>query len=237
MGTTRMGPPHKLILDLKDQFGVKQFIETGTFLGNTAVWAAAHFERVQTIEFSREIYEQTCAQHSNIPNINFHFGDSRAVLPTIMSGLTEPALFWLDGHWSGGLTYGETDECPLIDELEVINTSPHAHFLLIDDARLFLSPPQEPHRPEQWPTIAQVIHTLEAGPHRPYMVVIEDVIVAVPEAARETVIRYCVDVNTRAWQERGAANSVPLTTRGVAEIKHGMELLYAGVSRRLRGES
>ena len=46
MGALRMGPPHDLILLLRDAFGCEVFIEAGTYRGDTAAWAAGEFARV-----------------------------------------------------------------------------------------------------------------------------------------------------------------------------------------------
>jgi hypothetical protein len=70
------------------------------------------------------------------------YGDSREELGPIIER-EDNILFWLDAHWSGGETYGESDQCPLIKELEVIfRYSKEKNFaILIDDVRLFLAPP------------------------------------------------------------------------------------------------
>ncbi|TLY34310.1 MAG: hypothetical protein E6K62_06060, partial [Nitrospirae bacterium] len=137
------------MLQLKGKYALEDFIETGTYQGGTAVWAAAHFDRVTTIEFSRSLYEETKAQHDGASNLSFLFGDSREALRAIVPTLRQPAIFWLDSHWSGGQTYGQNDECPLLEEIEAITSSVHTHFLFIDDARLFAAPPPRPHRIDQ----------------------------------------------------------------------------------------
>lgn len=203
MGLVHMGPPTELILQLKDRYKLMDFIETGTYHGSTCVWAASYFDNVTTVEYSKEIYEETLARHRNIQNINFIFGDSRSVLKTIVPKLTRPAIFWLDSHWSGGKTYGENDECPLIGEIHAMQKSKYAHFIFIDDARLFMSPPPRPHRIEQWPSIDEVIEALKSSSHKHYIVIVEDVLIAVPEYAKDVVASYCQEINTKAWKEYG----------------------------------
>jgi hypothetical protein len=48
-------------------------------------------------------------------------------------------LFWLDGHYSGGVTGIGSLETPIIKELQTIFNHPLSkkHVILIDDARLF----------------------------------------------------------------------------------------------------
>ena len=229
MGIVRMGPPADLMLGLKQRYELKHFVETGTYYGGTAVWAASHFDRVTTIEYSRVIYEETSARLASIENINFIFGDSRTELRKIIAELTRPAIFWLDSHWSGGETHGENDQCPLVEEIRAINVSHHSHFVFIDDARLFMSPPPRPHRIHQWPSIGEIIETLKSGSHNYYLVVIEDVIVAVPGYAREFVADYCQEVNTRAWLEHGRSVKESTTLRGFKLIDQGLRLVGEGL--------
>lgn len=202
MGIFRLGPPTGLILKLKELFQIEDFIETGTYKGDTAAWASEHFSRVQTMDLSRELYDQAVRRHAQKKNIKFIFGDSRVELAKVVPLLEGPAIFWLDGHWSGGATYGENDECPLMRELELIHQSPHDHFLFIDDARLLVSPPPKPHLIEQWPTLSQVVSALNEKSHRPYVVIVEDVIISVPQKAQEFLADYCQDLNTKEWNDR-----------------------------------
>jgi len=229
MGLVRMGPPSELMLQLKDRYELRDFIETGTYYGGTAVWAASHFDNVTTIEYSREIFEEAVARHGKVRNINFIFGDSRSVLNAIVPKLSRPAIFWLDGHWSGGQTYGENDECPLIDEIYAINISTHAHLLFIDDARLFTSPPPRPHRIEQWPSIGEVIEALKFGNHKYYIVVVEDAIIAVPEYAKDPVASYCQEINTKAWKEYGKRQSESAIKQGGRLTVQGLKLMGLGL--------
>ncbi len=234
MGLIRSGPPTELMLELRRHYDVHDFIECGTFLGSTAAWAAGHFEHVTTVEYSRELYEQAAAQYGGLPNVTFVFGDSRSALRQVVPTLQRPAIFWLDSHWSGGNTYGENDECPLIDEIQVINASPCTHFAFIDDARMFTAPPPAPHRPEAWPTIDTVLTELKASQHAYYIVIFEDVIIAVPETARPTVVEYCQRASTLAWQHHLDSLNERCASRGLRLIGQGMKLLGEGVRSRLR---
>lgn len=200
MGLIQPGPPTLLVCALRDRHDIEYFIETGTCLGETAYWASQYFSKVLTIEYSRDLYQQCTQKYAHVKNIEFLFGDSRARLMEIVSHLETPGFFWLDAHWSGGATYGEGDECPVVQELEIINRAAHDHFICIDDARLFLSPPPPPHRAEQWPDIAAMLQILTQTRHRRYIVIIEDVIIAVPEVARPVVVRYCQETNARLWE-------------------------------------
>lgn len=213
MGALRMGPPHDLILLLRDAFGCEVFIEAGTYRGDTAAWAAGEFARVVTVERAAAIHQQAIEAHGDLANVRFMLGDSRDALREVVPGLERPAMLWLDSHWSGGLTYGAGDECPLLAELAVIAQAPVEHVVLIDDARLFLSPPPRPHDPAQWPSIDEVVDALRGGGKRPAVAVIEDVICCVPAAVKELLVGYCQDVATRAWEATSAAAEPSLAWR------------------------
>lgn len=195
-----LGDCRGLMLVLKKEYNLPTFVETGTFQGGTSVWASEHFQKVFTIEFAKHIYEATSSTYSHIKNIDFLWGNTKEQLKFVVPQLKEPALFWLDAHWMGGGTAGENDECPLLEELEIINNSECEHFILIDDARLFLSPPPNPHRIEQWPGLNEIIATLSAKKSR-YTVIFEDAIVSVPDRAKAVVAQFCQDFNTKAWEE------------------------------------
>jgi hypothetical protein len=180
--------PKELILSIRDEFAVDCFLETGTHRGHTAAWAAKHFSLVVTIEASPELHQAAAQQHRLLANVRFVLGDSRTALAAELAALGAPAVLWLDSHWSGGETYGEQAECPLLSELEAVRASPLDHFVFIDDARLFLSPPPRPHKAEQWPTLTEVMAALTVDRPRG-VVVVGDVFVAVPVEAASFVQR------------------------------------------------
>ena len=195
MGAVRSGVPITLALKLRDALGLKAAVETGTFYGSSAAGLADHFEQVWTIELSDRLWEEAKARHSARANIVFLHGGSEDVLPTLDTG--GPALYWLDGHWSVGETAGESNQCPVLDEIRAIDNSAWAagSAILIDDARLFLAPPEAPLDRTQWPTLMEVVDLLRASTDR-YVTLLEDVIVAVPQETRRLVEDYGMSV---AW--------------------------------------
>jgi hypothetical protein len=227
MGIIRMGAPTDLILELGSQFKVKNFVETGTFLGATAYWASQQFDRVITIEFSQQLYDDAIVKYKNTQNIEFLFGHSKTKLNELVNKLDGASIFWLDAHWSGGLTYGENDECPLIEEIDIINSSQVDHFILIDDARLFTAPPQSPHKVEHWPNISEVIDALRSKFPDKYIVIIDDVIIAVPSSAKPLVANYCQELNNKVWQEYQILQNK-------ADLQKGFDLIAADVNVRIK---
>jgi hypothetical protein len=202
MGLIRMGPPEELVLLIRDNSGISTFVETGTFFGNTASWASSQFKKVITVERSESIFNKAVETYGHVQNIEFRLGDSVTELSKLIPTLKESSIFWLDSHWSGGETYGQDDECPLIEELKIFRSASSKHVLMIDDARLFNSPPPLPHRKEQWPTLMQVVETLKTIYQNPYVVLFEDVFICVPAELKELVSDYCQKQNTQSWKER-----------------------------------
>lgn len=225
MGIVRMGMPQALVKMLVDDFSAPIFVETGTYYGQTSEWASTLFEKVFTIENSRELYEQTADRYKGVGNINFLLGDSRTHLIDLARTISEPTIFWLDAHWSGSNTYGKNDQCPLIEEIEIINTCQSDTYLLIDDARLFLSPPQPPHDIKQWPSLTEIVFALQATNTSRYIVVIEDCIVAVPAHAKDLVAAYCQKVNTDLWQKH-------IEELKTSDIKKAIHLIKKSVDMR-----
>ncbi len=77
MGIVRMGSPIKLIENLVSQFNIHNFIETGTYQGNTAFLASQIFNQVITIEFSEELYQQ--AKNIVIPIFVRHTKEAKTI--------------------------------------------------------------------------------------------------------------------------------------------------------------
>jgi hypothetical protein len=184
MGAIRFGVPRELVLWLRDTFKAAVFVETGTNQAETAVWASGHFERVFTIEAYGPLYQRAIEAFGHRKNIQFLKGDSRTHIKDLLTSLTKPAIFWLDAHWCGECTFGKGEECPVVGELELLNTSKVPHVVLIDDARLFLAPPPLPHEASHWPDIATICEILSMGDKKRYVVVHEDVIIGVPNVAK-----------------------------------------------------
>ena len=221
MGDIRMGPPERLVLGLRDALAAKTFIETGTFRGATAEWASRHFDQVHSIERAEALYNETGKRLGQVSNLELHLGDTREVLPDLVATLQAPAILWLDAHWSGGITSGEGDECPLLDELAIADQASAEVAVLVDDARYFLSAPPAPHSLDDWPDLAEVVTVLAKGRER-YVAVTEDVIVSVAMNHRDVVVEHCRQLATAALPKKSALRrGLRNATRGLKRLKSG----------------
>jgi hypothetical protein len=202
MGIVRPGPPEPLVLALRDALGADTFIETGTFRGATAEWASREFATVHSIELAEAIYQETRDRIGGIANLKLYLGNTRTLLPELIAGLQSPAVLWLDAHWSGGATSGESDQCPLLDELAIADTARQPLAVLVDDARFFVSPPPAPLNLDHWPDLVTVIERLSNGGQN-YVAVTEDILVAAPMAHRPVVVEHCRRIATEALPKKG----------------------------------
>ena len=60
-----------------------------------------------------------------------------------------------DAHWCGGERVGRV-ECRLLDELRCIGGR-RRDVTIIDNVGYLIHPPPEPHRPQEWPTMQEVL--------------------------------------------------------------------------------
>jgi len=121
----------------------RSWIETGTYQGSTTRFLANRFPKVCTIEPSTELFFETKLKLRGYSNVTMLRGASEKRLLEAINMSTPPLSFWLDGHYSGGITFRGPMDCPLVSELEQIRQNVKAkdiHVVLIDDARLFEGP-------------------------------------------------------------------------------------------------
>lgn len=190
MGLVWPGVPIRLVTALRDELGLAVAIETGTFSGDSAAALAPLFDRVVTIERSPELAAAAANRLRSLPNVTVMEGHSAEELRKLSKTLTRPFLAWLDAHWCMGGT-GTDDECPLLREIAVLDSAPAAlgSCLLIDDARLFQGPPPPPHDRNAWPPLMEVFDALRHH-HPRYVTLLEDIVIATPPEARDTVGDY-----------------------------------------------
>ncbi len=122
----------------QQKYNIKTLVETGTYLGDTLYALAHDFVELYSIELSEHYYKLAQLRFRNYSNVHLLQGDSGKVLKELVPKLNNPALFWLDGHYSGGLTAKGDLECPVYEELKAIFSSAYNHIIFIDDARLFV---------------------------------------------------------------------------------------------------
>ena len=128
----------RLLRQCAARYRLRTFVETGTFAGETTAALAASVERIISIELDAALAEAARVRFAAAPHITILEGNSGELLRRAIASLTEPALFWLDGHYSGSITARGGQDSPITDEIEAILAHPAGgHVVLIDDARYF----------------------------------------------------------------------------------------------------
>ena len=113
-------------------------METGTYLGDMVAAQLRAFSRIYSIELDPGLAEAARVRFAPWPHVSILQGDSATVLPVVLRDIDRPCLFWLDGHYSGGITARGDRVTPIVRELEAILDHPvRGHVVLVDDARLF----------------------------------------------------------------------------------------------------
>lgn len=137
--------------ELRRQYGLDMFVETGCFLGRSLEQARrAGFERLLSCDIC-ERYVRKCRKR--FPQAQIVHASSTAMLegllPTLQGGR---ALFWLDAHFPA--TFGLADEVawryPLPRELELIRRSRQGwerDVIAVDDLRVIRDPGNPRWRP------------------------------------------------------------------------------------------
>lgn len=134
-GSPRPKVPHlvkqRTLTYFARRFNLNVLVEGGTNLGNMINVQKNRFRDIYSIERDDYLAARAKLRFSAYPNVHLFHGDSGEVLPQVVRGIAEPALFWLDAHWGA-------ESAPIRQELDCIYRHPvRDHVLLIDDARYF----------------------------------------------------------------------------------------------------
>ena len=138
-GSNPPAPPHvkrAVVAGYAQRFKPSAFVETGTYRGDTVARLRRLVPQVVSIELAPTLANDARKRFAKYPSVEVKQGDSAVLLPDVVKLLTEPSLFWLDGHFSGGST-ADSGESPIMKELDAVLATDLHHVILIDDARLF----------------------------------------------------------------------------------------------------
>jgi hypothetical protein len=186
--------PKEISLELAAVANAQVFVETGTCLGRTTKWASTYFKKIHTIELSEYLYNKTKDKLISKGNIIPYLGDSKVVLPEILKAVNTNAVFWLDGHYSGGVTAGVEDPCPLLKELEIILSRDNDDIIIIDDARLYTG--------GGWPSIIEIFRKIEEiSKNKKYLQICDDHIYIIPQnnKYKEIILDYILKRSILLW--------------------------------------
>jgi hypothetical protein len=122
------------------------WIETGTYLGDTTSILSKVAKLVYSIEPEPTLFSKAEEKFRNISNVKIMKGLSEEVFPTLLPTIAGNVCFWLDGHYSAGITFKGPQDTPIIEELTAIEpyiTKMDKIVVMVDDIRCF-----DPKNPE-----------------------------------------------------------------------------------------
>ena len=128
----------RLIINRAKEYKPEFFVETGTLFGDMTYAHRNRFQRLYSIELDDRLYERARRRFKNYPHIRILHGNSGEKISEVLREINRPCLFWLDAHYSGGITAHGEEMTPIFDEIRHILNHPNKkHVIVIDDARLF----------------------------------------------------------------------------------------------------
>ena len=123
----------QFMLEEIQRLGIKSFVETGAFRGDSLSWIADRFDGpCYSCEINSMYYKVARLRTGLKSNVILRNLDSRIFLEEIAWDVKTPMLLWLDAHWG--------KDWPLVDELRFLQKGDR-YLALIDDFQI-------PGRPE-----------------------------------------------------------------------------------------
>jgi hypothetical protein len=128
----------KLQVLLRSNLPNATWVETGTYLGDTCDFLSKIAARVYSTEPGPELYTKAKERFQKVAHVSIHNEISETFLPSLLPTLSGNVCFWLDGHYSAGVTFAGPNDTPLREELKAIENN-ICHFenvaVLVDDIR------------------------------------------------------------------------------------------------------
>lgn len=155
--------PKSLMLKIRDIYNIHNFIETGTYLGDTTKFACLNFEKVFSCEICKRYYDKSKKDLSEFENLYLFYGMSIDFLSSICCRLDSPSLFYLDDHIYK--PKNGVNKNYLIKELDICLNLNYAHFIIIDDIRKILYP-YGMGKDVEWPSIIDIVNCINKSKHK-----------------------------------------------------------------------
>ncbi len=111
----------------------RHYVETGSYRGFMIDDVIDEYDVIHSIELSRKWYHYCREKFSQDTHVHLYEGDSQAVLPLVLENIDEPAVIFLDAHYSGGTTARGEEDTPLLKELDIVGRRHHEDIIIIDD--------------------------------------------------------------------------------------------------------
>ncbi len=135
-------PQHIKIRILKsNSLNNATWVETGTYLGDTTSKLSKIAKNVISIEPQYELSVFASIRLKRFKNVEIINATSENSISSVLERISGPTCFWLDGHYSGDVTFLGFNISPISDELGTIANYLKANevVVFIDDFRLFVN--------------------------------------------------------------------------------------------------
>lgn len=118
------------LLYLTEKYNLDNFVETGTYKGQTLKSLYPYYNNLYSIEINKDLFDMNIEKFKNYKNVHLYLGDSAEIINDVTPLVKESTLFWLDAHES-------ITENPILKELKTIINNCCNYVIVIDDLRLF----------------------------------------------------------------------------------------------------
>lgn len=134
--------PHfiKLNVLLRNGLDGAVWVETGTHTGTTTRVLSTVAKHVYSIEPEPTFFSRAAKMFANVSNVTIVRGLSEEIFPDLLPTLKGDVCFWLDGHYSGGVTFKGPQDTPIMDELAAIERNSgnmNRVVVMVDDMHCF----------------------------------------------------------------------------------------------------
>jgi hypothetical protein len=135
---------------------------------------------------------EACKKFADDPGVQLLHGDSSTLLDIAldMTG-GNPAMIWLDAHWSGGVTARANQNTPIMLELDSVGRRGRdSDIILIDDVRYFIDLPEgfDTHESNGgYPSLIKLLEAIASLPGNYRAFIAGDVMVAMPQRVWDQV--------------------------------------------------
>lgn len=165
----------RVVRKLGRKFSLGTFIETGTYQGDMVDSARRWFSKTITVELDQSLAANARRRFTDDPSVTVLQGDSSTVLDQILREHRTASLFWLDAHYSGGVTARGLRDTPIEGELSTVLAAANPDsVILIDDARLF-------GEHDEYPSLTDLETRVRKESDNWHMHVSDDVIFLIPK--------------------------------------------------------
>lgn len=135
-------PPHcvkqQILREYAAKYRLRTLVETGTYYGDMVAALHDTFDTIYSIELSPRLHARARRRLRHLAHVTLLCGDSANELAHVLETLEGAALFWLDSHYSAGITAKGAVDTPIFAELtHIFQRANNNDIILIDDARCF----------------------------------------------------------------------------------------------------